>query len=64
VQNPQIGMMKAWSSMDWDNGCDEWWQEIHLSEQDIGAFSKLNPKPKFFVYCGNLIHTMPGIPWW
>ncbi|ELW67658.1 Calcineurin-like phosphoesterase domain-containing protein 1 [Tupaia chinensis] len=52
--------MKAWSTGDCDNGGDEWGQEIRLTEQAVEAINKLNPKPKFFVLCGDLIHAMPG----
>ncbi|XP_021092988.1 serine/threonine-protein phosphatase CPPED1 isoform X2 [Heterocephalus glaber] len=55
--------MKAWSTGDCDHGGDEWSQEIRLTEQAVQAINKLNPKPKFFVLCGDLIHAMPGTPW-
>ncbi|XP_010608315.1 serine/threonine-protein phosphatase CPPED1 isoform X3 [Fukomys damarensis] len=52
--------MKAWSTGDCDHGGDEWSQEIRLTEQAVQAVNKLNPKPKFFVLCGDLIHAMPA----
>ena len=55
--------MKAWSTGDCDNGGDEWEQEIRLTEQAIQAINKMNPKPRFFVVCGDLIHAMPGKSW-
>ncbi|EPQ04491.1 Calcineurin-like phosphoesterase domain-containing protein 1 [Myotis brandtii] len=55
--------MKSWSTGDCDNGEDEWGQEIRLTEQAIQAINKLNPKPRFFVLCGDRIHAMPGMPW-
>ncbi|PNI23477.1 CPPED1 isoform 3 [Pan troglodytes] len=58
--DPQFGLMKAWSTGDCDNGGDEWEQEIRLTEQAVQAINKLNPKPKFFVLCGDLIHAMPA----
>ncbi|XP_005860408.1 PREDICTED: serine/threonine-protein phosphatase CPPED1 isoform X1 [Myotis brandtii] len=61
--DPQFGLMKSWSTGDCDNGEDEWGQEIRLTEQAIQAINKLNPKPRFFVLCGDLIHAMPGMPW-
>ncbi|XP_006776337.1 PREDICTED: serine/threonine-protein phosphatase CPPED1 [Myotis davidii] len=61
--DPQFGLMKAWTTGDCDNGGDEWGQEIRLTEQAIQAINKLNPKPRFFVLCGDLIHAMPGMPW-
>nr|XP_011715740.1 serine/threonine-protein phosphatase CPPED1 isoform X1 [Macaca nemestrina] len=61
--DPQFGLMKAWSTGDCDNGGDEWEQEIRLTEQAVQAINRLNPKPKFFVLCGDLIHAMPGKPW-
>uniref|UniRef100_G1PBT0 Uncharacterized protein n=2 Tax=Myotis lucifugus TaxID=59463 RepID=G1PBT0_MYOLU len=58
--DPQFGLMKSWSTGDCDNGEDEWGQEICLTEQAIQAINKLNPKPRFFVLCGDRIHAMPG----
>ncbi|EPY76379.1 hypothetical protein CB1_001431025 [Camelus ferus] len=51
--------MKAWSTGDCDSGGDEWGQEIRLTELAVQAINKLDPKPKFFVLCGDLIHAMP-----
>ncbi|KAL0617535.1 Serine/threonine-protein phosphatase CPPED1 [Plecturocebus cupreus] len=62
--DPQFGLMKAWSTGDCDNGGDEWGQEIRLTEQAVQAINKLNPKPKFFVLCGDLIHAMPDSGFW
>ncbi|XP_011816901.1 PREDICTED: serine/threonine-protein phosphatase CPPED1 isoform X2 [Colobus angolensis palliatus] len=59
--DPQFGLMKAWSTGDCDNGGDEWEQEIRLTEQAVQAINRLNPKPKFFVLCGDLVHAMPGV---
>lgn len=59
----QFGLMKAWSTGNCDSGGDEWGQEIRLTEQAVEAINKLNPKPKFFVLCGDLVHAMPGTRW-
>ncbi|TKC43784.1 hypothetical protein EI555_001469 [Monodon monoceros] len=59
--DPQFGLMKAWSTGDCDSGGDEWKQEIRLTEQAVQAISKLSPKPKFFVLCGDLVHAMPAL---
>ncbi|NWS40043.1 CPPED phosphatase, partial [Probosciger aterrimus] len=61
--DPQFGLMKAWAVGDTNNGDDEWGEEIKLAEQAVQAINKLNPKPKFFVLCGDLIHGMPGTQW-
>ncbi|XP_058894665.1 serine/threonine-protein phosphatase CPPED1 isoform X2 [Kogia breviceps] len=61
--DPQFGLMKAWSTGDCDSGGDEWGLEIRLTEQAVQAVNKLNPKPRFFVLCGDLVHAMPGTPW-
>ncbi|XP_047390214.1 serine/threonine-protein phosphatase CPPED1 isoform X2 [Sciurus carolinensis] len=61
--DPQFGLMKAWSTGDYNSSGDEWEQEIRLTEHAVQAINKLNPKPKFFVLCGDLIHAMPGTPW-
>nr|XP_027796524.1 serine/threonine-protein phosphatase CPPED1 isoform X2 [Marmota flaviventris] len=60
--DPQFGLMKAWSTGNCDSSGDEWEQEIRLTEQAIQAINRLNPKPRFFVLCGDLIHAMPGMP--
>ncbi|XP_053327428.1 serine/threonine-protein phosphatase CPPED1 isoform X2 [Spea bombifrons] len=59
--DPQFGLMKSWALGDCDLGGDEWDQEIRLTEEAVQAINKLNPKPKFFVLCGDLVHSMPGI---
>ncbi|XP_010576786.1 PREDICTED: serine/threonine-protein phosphatase CPPED1 isoform X2 [Haliaeetus leucocephalus] len=61
--DPQFGLMKAWAVGDTNNGDDEWGEEIKLAEQAVQAINKLDPKPKFFVLCGDLIHGMPGTQW-
>nr|XP_047920119.1 serine/threonine-protein phosphatase CPPED1 isoform X5 [Anser cygnoides] len=61
--DPQFGLIKAWAVGDTNNGDDEWKEEIKLTEQAVQAVNKLNPKPKFFVLCGDLIHGMPGSQW-
>uniref|UniRef100_A0A8C3V0C1 Serine/threonine-protein phosphatase CPPED1 n=1 Tax=Catharus ustulatus TaxID=91951 RepID=A0A8C3V0C1_CATUS len=61
--DPQFGLMKSWAHGDTENGDDEWGEEIKLTEQAVQAINKLNPKPKFFVLCGDLVHGMPGTRW-
>ncbi|XP_042293160.1 serine/threonine-protein phosphatase CPPED1 isoform X2 [Sceloporus undulatus] len=55
--------MKAYAVGDCDSGGDEWEEELKLTQQAVGAINQLNPKPKFFVLCGDLVHGMPGTPW-
>ncbi|XP_018089416.1 calcineurin-like phosphoesterase domain containing 1 L homeolog isoform X1 [Xenopus laevis] len=59
--DPQFGLMKSWEIGECDYGGDEWEQEIRLTEEAVQAINKLSPKPKFFVLCGDLVHSMPGI---
>lgn len=61
--DPQFGLMKAYAIGDCDHGGDEWREELQLTQQAVQAINKLNPKPKFFILCGDLIHGMPGTPW-
>uniref|UniRef100_H0XPN4 Calcineurin-like phosphoesterase domain-containing protein n=1 Tax=Otolemur garnettii TaxID=30611 RepID=H0XPN4_OTOGA len=61
--DPQFGLMKAWSTGNCDSGGDEWEQEKRLTEQAVQAINKLEPRPRFFVLCGDLIHAMPGERW-
>lgn len=58
--DPQFGLMKSWEIGECDYGGDEWEQEIRLTEEAVQAINKLSPKPKFFVLCGDLVHSMPG----
>ncbi|XP_077173110.1 serine/threonine-protein phosphatase CPPED1 [Paroedura picta] len=61
--DPQFGLMKAYAIGDCSSGGDEWDQELKLTEQAVQAINRLDPKPKFFVICGDLVHGMPGTPW-
>ncbi|XP_027695133.1 serine/threonine-protein phosphatase CPPED1 isoform X1 [Vombatus ursinus] len=61
--DPQFGLMKAWAIGDCSNDGDEWEEEMRLTDQAVQAINRLNPKPKFFVLCGDLIHAMPGTLW-
>lgn len=58
--DPQLGLMKAWRVGDCDRGGDEWAEEVQLTKQAVGAINKLQPRPRFVVLCGDLIHAMPG----
>ncbi|KAJ7305789.1 hypothetical protein JRQ81_010155 [Phrynocephalus forsythii] len=61
--DPQFGLMKAYAIGDCGSDGDEWEEELKLTQQAVRAINRLNPKPKFFVLCGDLIHGMPGTPW-
>ncbi|KAG8432942.1 hypothetical protein GDO86_017271 [Hymenochirus boettgeri] len=61
--DPQFGLMKSWEIGDCNYGGDEWEREIRLTKEAVQAINKLNPKPKFFVLCGDLVHSMPGTEW-
>lgn len=37
-----------------------WQTEIELTRKAVVAINAMNPKPKFFVVCGDLVHAMPG----
>ncbi|XP_073773683.1 serine/threonine-protein phosphatase CPPED1 isoform X1 [Danio rerio] len=60
--DPQLGLMKAWRIGDCDSGGDEWDEEVQLTKQAVQAINKLQPKPRFIVLCGDLVHAMPGSP--
>ncbi|XP_064467253.1 serine/threonine-protein phosphatase CPPED1-like [Ornithodoros turicata] len=38
----------------------KWDKEIVLTRQAIAAVNQMNPKPRFFVVCGDLIDAFPG----
>lgn len=58
--DPQLGLMKAWRIGDCDSGGDEWTEEVKLTNQAVQAINKLQPRPRFLVLCGDLVHAMPG----
>ncbi|KAI2658528.1 Serine/threonine-protein phosphatase CPPED1 [Labeo rohita] len=60
--DPQLGLMKAWRIGDCDSGGDEWAEEVQLTKQAVQAINKLQPRPRFLVLCGDLVHAMPGKP--
>lgn len=55
-----MGLMKAWRVGDCDRGGDEWEEEVQLTKQAVEAINRLQPRPRFVVLCGDLIHAMPG----
>ncbi|XP_054991608.1 serine/threonine-protein phosphatase CPPED1 [Sorex araneus] len=61
--DPQFGLTKAWTTGDCEHGGDEWAEEIRLTEQAVRIVNALQPRPRFFVLCGDLVHAMPGMPW-
>ena len=38
-----------------------WDAEIELTKKAIAAANKLQPKPRFFIVCGDLVDGLPGI---
>uniref|UniRef100_A0A3B3T6K3 Calcineurin-like phosphoesterase domain containing 1 n=1 Tax=Paramormyrops kingsleyae TaxID=1676925 RepID=A0A3B3T6K3_9TELE len=59
--DPQLGLMKAWKMGDCDGGGDEWDDEVRLTRQLVQAVNRLQPRPRFMVLCGDLVHAMPGV---
>lgn len=60
--DPQLGLMKAWRIGDCDGGGDEWAEEVELTKQAVEAVNRLQPRPRFMVLCGDLVHAMPDTP--
>uniref|UniRef100_A0AAV2LS18 Calcineurin-like phosphoesterase domain-containing protein n=1 Tax=Knipowitschia caucasica TaxID=637954 RepID=A0AAV2LS18_KNICA len=60
--DPQLGLMKAWREGDCDGGGDEWAEEVELTKQAVEALNRLQPRPRFMVLCGDLVHAMPDTP--
>jgi len=42
-----------------DNDNISWKKEIHYLQLTIQSINKLNPKPKFFIICGDLVDAFP-----
>lgn len=61
--DPQLGLMKAWREGDCDGGGDEWAEEVELTKQAMKTANRLQPRPRFMVLCGDLVHAMPGTPY-
>lgn len=38
----------------------QWDKEIALTEKAVEAVNRMEPKPRFFVVCGDLVDAMPG----
>lgn len=53
----QFGMIETYLEKKAD---PRWDKEIQLTRQAIAAVNKMNPKPKFFVVCGDLVDAFPG----
>ncbi|XP_054913725.1 serine/threonine-protein phosphatase CPPED1 [Poeciliopsis prolifica] len=58
--DPQLGLMKSWRIGDAVGGGDEWEEEVALTKQAVAGVNQLQPRPRFMVLCGDLVHAMPG----
>lgn len=59
--DPQLGLMKAWRDGDCDSEGAEWAEEVALTQRAVEAVNQLQPRPRFMVLCGDLVHAMPGM---
>ncbi|XP_067126311.1 serine/threonine-protein phosphatase CPPED1-like [Centruroides vittatus] len=55
----QFGMIESYIEKKSD---PRWDKEIELTKKAISAVNKMNPKPKFFIVCGDLIDAFPFTP--
>lgn len=55
----QFGMIESYLQKKPD---PKWDKEIALTKEAISAVNQMNPKPRFFVVCGDLIDAFPGTP--
>lgn len=53
----QFGMIESYLEK---KPCPRWDKEIALTEKAIEAVNQMEPKPRFFVVCGDLVDAMPG----
>lgn len=58
--DPQFGMMGTFKRTDFSPETLNWDEEIRLAKLSVEKVNQLNPKPRFFVICGDLTHQMPG----
>lgn len=54
----QFGLIDHWAGNPVETRT--WEEEIRLTKIAIQHANKMNPKPKFFVVCGDLINAFPG----
>ncbi|XP_072043381.1 serine/threonine-protein phosphatase CPPED1-like [Amphiura filiformis] len=52
----QYGMIDDWE----EKASQGWEREIQLTRDAIAAANRMEPKPKFFVMCGDLVNAFPG----
>lgn len=53
----QFGMIESYLEKKPD---PRWDKEIALTEKAVEAVNRMDPKPRFFVVCGDLVDAMPG----
>ncbi|XP_019644490.1 PREDICTED: serine/threonine-protein phosphatase CPPED1-like [Branchiostoma belcheri] len=53
----QYGMINDWEGRGDGN---EWEEEMSLTKKAIQAANTMEPRPKFFIVCGDLVHAWPG----
>ncbi len=58
--DPQFGMMDFQTNPDYNPQKADWTEEIRLAKLAVEKVNQLNPKPKFFVICGDLTNEFPG----
>ncbi|XP_065223870.1 serine/threonine-protein phosphatase CPPED1-like [Planococcus citri] len=65
--DPQFGMMGTayekdgiCRKADWSPETINWDEEIRLAKLSVEKVNQLDPKPRFFIICGDLTHQMPG----
>lgn len=55
----QFGMMASFEP-DYKPETSKWDEEIRLANLAVQKVNQLNPKPRFFIICGDLTHQMPS----
>lgn len=53
----QFGMIDSYVNRNPNPG---WSEEIELCEKAVAAINRMQPSPRFFIICGDLVDAMPG----
>jgi len=57
----QLGMIDSYINK--NKGKPDWDIEVQLTTKAVEAVNRMQPRPRFFIVCGDLVDAMPDVPY-